>query len=391
MSYVAHILDVFVSSPGDVAQYRDTIVAYVHKWNQRNASFRKIFFNCIRWEDMVSPNIARTGQQVINQQVGDDYDIYLGVMWTRFGSPTDLANSGTEEEFERAVMRHMNGDPVRVSLMFCQVPPSLSGFNTEQYSKVLEFKKKAQGMGCLTRDFIDESSLGNAINLILDDTANRFSPASEGVNLESGRQSAEGASEDFDRQSAVNEERGLFDTIEDFEEHSDQLNVLAREWGAKFEQVQENLNSASEKLNVKSKYGRPSVQEVRPIINEVTTFLKSFAEWSEDKIVEYESVVELLSGDAFALVGFSRAVDQSNEDLNAAYDAIKQLCSAIMDANSGIEDFVDTVESGLKIDKVMNKVNNRITQVHRRLMDKNKIFCDDLLLCAENIRQMIGE
>ena len=38
-------------------------------------------------------------QDVINRQLGE-YDIFLGIMNTRFGSPTHRADSGTEEEFD---------------------------------------------------------------------------------------------------------------------------------------------------------------------------------------------------------------------------------------------------------------------------------------------------
>ncbi|PYL26201.1 MAG: hypothetical protein DMF37_02915 [Verrucomicrobia bacterium] len=45
-------------------------------------------------------------QDVINHQLAE-YDIFLGIMSCRFGSPTKRAHSGTEEEFNRAGFRNI--------------------------------------------------------------------------------------------------------------------------------------------------------------------------------------------------------------------------------------------------------------------------------------------
>ena len=42
------------------------------------------------------------GQDVINRQIEDKYDLFIGIMYTKFGSPTNRAESGTVEEFEIA-------------------------------------------------------------------------------------------------------------------------------------------------------------------------------------------------------------------------------------------------------------------------------------------------
>jgi len=49
----------------------------------------------IRWEDDVAPQIADGPQPVVNEQV-ESYEIFLGVLAKRFGTPTGVAGSGTE-------------------------------------------------------------------------------------------------------------------------------------------------------------------------------------------------------------------------------------------------------------------------------------------------------
>ena len=52
-----------------------------------------------KWEKDVFPAFGEDSQDVINKQIGTDYNIFVGIMWKKFGTPTSRAESGTEEEF----------------------------------------------------------------------------------------------------------------------------------------------------------------------------------------------------------------------------------------------------------------------------------------------------
>ena len=70
----------------------------------------------LRWETHTRPGIGQSAQDVINPQIGDDYDIFLGMFGIRFGTPTREWQSGTEEEFRRALSRFKRSDPIREHL-----------------------------------------------------------------------------------------------------------------------------------------------------------------------------------------------------------------------------------------------------------------------------------
>jgi hypothetical protein len=55
----------------------------------------------VRWETHAYPSFGDDPQAVINEQIPDDFDLFLGLMWYRFGTPTGRAGSGTLEEFNR--------------------------------------------------------------------------------------------------------------------------------------------------------------------------------------------------------------------------------------------------------------------------------------------------
>lgn len=111
------------------------IMSIVQAWNQRNGKSRALFFNCLRWEDSVAPDIGVSGQDVISDQMGFDYDIFLGVMWARFGTPTVNAQSGTEEEFDLAFQRHKSGEQIRVSFLFCTADIPHAKLDGQQFAK----------------------------------------------------------------------------------------------------------------------------------------------------------------------------------------------------------------------------------------------------------------
>ena len=103
-------LTVFVSSPGDTAAERDIVIRVLER-NSQGETARKlrIDFQALRWEDW-PPGAGEPGdaQQHINRilkQAGlEYYDIYLGMMKGRVGTPTPRAASGTIEEFEVALL-----------------------------------------------------------------------------------------------------------------------------------------------------------------------------------------------------------------------------------------------------------------------------------------------
>lgn len=101
----------------------------------------------VRYETHTFPDIGRP-QEVINRQIPLDYDIFVGVMWSRCGTPTETAPSGTVEEFRRAFERRKKGHLPRIMFYFCdqQIPiPDAEGL--KQLAGVVEFRAELAKMG----------------------------------------------------------------------------------------------------------------------------------------------------------------------------------------------------------------------------------------------------
>jgi hypothetical protein len=81
------ILRVFVASPSDVIEERQLLEEVVKELNLTWSKNLGIRLELVKWETHAFPGIGDDPQAVINTEIGDDYDIFIGIMWTRFGSP----------------------------------------------------------------------------------------------------------------------------------------------------------------------------------------------------------------------------------------------------------------------------------------------------------------
>ncbi len=114
----------FVASPGDVKVERAQLERVVREINQTVAAIapeRRIALELVRWETNVAPGLARDAQDVVTRQIGT-YEIFIGMMWKRFGTPTAVADSGTEEEFRQAYATWEQDERLQVLFYFCQAP-----------------------------------------------------------------------------------------------------------------------------------------------------------------------------------------------------------------------------------------------------------------------------
>ncbi|WP_316231071.1 hypothetical protein [Bradyrhizobium sp. SZCCHNR1051] len=137
MSYNAKVFRILIASPSDVGEEREIAVDTIQAWNDLNSSERQIVLLPLRWETHSSPEFGHRPQEVINRQVVDHCDLLVGIFWTRVGSPTGAADSGTVEEIERVAQQ---GKPVM--LYFSQAKQDPGTIDLEQLRRLREFKGK---------------------------------------------------------------------------------------------------------------------------------------------------------------------------------------------------------------------------------------------------------
>ena len=134
-----NLIQLFVGAPGDVTEERDIIKETLDDWNTHRGSATGWHAEMVWWGNASRPAVGDRPQEIINRQTLDDADIVVAIFWTRFGTPTGIADSGTAEE----IMRSIN-DGKDVLLYFCdrRLPPSK--LDTEQYKKVQKFREELE-------------------------------------------------------------------------------------------------------------------------------------------------------------------------------------------------------------------------------------------------------
>lgn len=143
MAFQATVYRVFVASPSDVGDERKAIRGEIGNWNALNGEEMKALLLPVMWETDSWPEQGDRTQAVVNRQLNiDGCDMLIGVFWTRIGTPTGKAESGTIEEIEQI---RAAGKPTM--LYFSDVPVASSKIDTEQLNKLNEFKKSIRDTG----------------------------------------------------------------------------------------------------------------------------------------------------------------------------------------------------------------------------------------------------
>ncbi len=174
-------LRVFIASPSDVTDERNALRRLLRDINDvltflaptRNLRTELVGYETDSYPDFGSP------QDVINRQIPVDYDIFVGIMWKRCGTPTKNAPGGTVEEYRRACEKRKQGGLPRIMFYFCDEPIALpSEEELIQLGEVLKFRREVNELGLTSSypshaEFIEHvrGGLLRAIRDILQDEA----------------------------------------------------------------------------------------------------------------------------------------------------------------------------------------------------------------------------
>lgn len=162
------ILSAFVASPGDVQEERELLEDIVRELNLTWRKTLGISLDLVKWETHTTPGIGADPQKVINQSIGDEYDIFIGLMWSRFGTPTTSHQSGTEEEFTQAHERwKKDSTSVRIMFYFNQIGIAPDLLDLVQAQKIKDFKESLGNEGMLYWNYKDTEHFKEILRLHL--------------------------------------------------------------------------------------------------------------------------------------------------------------------------------------------------------------------------------
>lgn len=142
MSKIVSVIRLFVAAPSDIEEERKVIAEIIDEWNIHHGTSRGVVVDVLGWKTHSHPSVGDRPQAIINRQVLDSSDIVVGIFWSRFGTPTGKAGSGTEEEIKRSI-----SSGKKVMLYFSDKPIPPSCVQSDQYQKILAFKSEFEQQG----------------------------------------------------------------------------------------------------------------------------------------------------------------------------------------------------------------------------------------------------
>lgn len=143
---------IFVASPSDVTRERICLRKIVEVLNRRIANSLGYVLELKDWLE-VPPGAGRAESVILRALPMESFDIFIGILWQRFGSPTGNVDprtgrrflSGTEEEFKWAYNNWKKRG--RPEIMIYRRTSSPANVNTLQYSRVCSFFKEFDAAG----------------------------------------------------------------------------------------------------------------------------------------------------------------------------------------------------------------------------------------------------
>ena len=171
MPYRATVYRVVVGSPSDVAEERLVVRDAIYSWNDHNSQRLGAVLLPVMWETHSTPEIGDRPQAIVNRQIIDDGHVLVCLFWTRIGTPTGEAESGTIEEIERSVK---SGKPVMIYFCTKNLPQHV---DLDQWQRLRDFKGQIRRRG-LVDEFGSTTVLVQKLQRHLTSTLERLMPPS---------------------------------------------------------------------------------------------------------------------------------------------------------------------------------------------------------------------
>lgn len=136
------IYRILIASPSDCVQERRALPEVIYGWNATHSLPLGAILEPVLWETHAIPDLSERPQGIINKQLVQHCDILIGTFWTRLGTSTGKAESGTAEEIEQF---RANGK--RVLLYFSSAPVVPQSLDAQQYAALMAYKEKLGAEG----------------------------------------------------------------------------------------------------------------------------------------------------------------------------------------------------------------------------------------------------
>ncbi len=133
-----------IATPGDVQAERKIVRVVIHEWNAAHSKTSRLVLLPVGWDTHSAPAMGDRPQEILNKQILQDCDLLVAAFWTRLGTDTGKAPSGTVEEIQEHIAA---GKPAM--LYFSNTPVTPDSVDQAQYASLVKFKQKCMSDGLI--------------------------------------------------------------------------------------------------------------------------------------------------------------------------------------------------------------------------------------------------
>jgi hypothetical protein len=138
---------IFVAHTSELTAEIEKVREVVNELNKSIGDALGVFLEVVEWKTHVMSMMGRPQQVIFDQLPVNSWDIFIGILWLRFGSPPGATNlltgepyrSGIEEEFTLAYDLWRNTGRPQVLFFRCTHPTSPSTIDPDELRKINQF------------------------------------------------------------------------------------------------------------------------------------------------------------------------------------------------------------------------------------------------------------
>jgi hypothetical protein len=135
LSFSSTTYRILIASPSDMPEERQISTEVINEWNALHAADEGVVLLPVKWETHAVPEAGVRPQDAINRQLVAGCDLLLGMFWTKLGTSTGVAESGTVEEIDQFVASHRSA-----MLYFSRRPIDPMKIDQIQHARLRQFQ-----------------------------------------------------------------------------------------------------------------------------------------------------------------------------------------------------------------------------------------------------------
>ena len=367
------LLRVFVASPSDVNEERSVLEQVISQVNLMIGPKTGIRLDLIRWETHAYPSVGHDPQSVINEQIGDEYDIFIGVVWKKMGTPTGRNVSGTAEEFARAYSRFReNPDRIRVMFYFKEALVSPSELDPQQLSMIKDFRESLGEKGVLFWSYKEVEEFERLVSLHLSRHINDFGKTwNTGIKKET-EQVVENSV--IETNAGHDDDEGYLDLVLRASEGFNLGTEILGRINDLTTQLTKDMNQRTDEMNQLPQ--PPNPNQAKTITNQVAEHLEKYSTAVELEIPTlaktYHSAIDAYTQAAQILMEFD--TDDKVDQINQAIETANNLNDSLMEAFPSISSFRDSLQAMPRMTTRLNKAKRHAHEVIGDLLKELEVF-----------------